>query len=196
MKQGNVDLVFVGDSITHFWENAGKEVWQKYYGRRNAVNLGITDDETGQVLWRLDHGNINGISPKLAIVMIGTNNAARMPSHVPSQDCPNRIAQGIEAIIQRLRAQLPKTKILLLAIFPRGADNSDPTRQINNKTNAIISKLADGKAVFFLDIGPKFLTADGKLSKDVMPDLLHPSTKGYEIWARSIEPTVASLLEE
>jgi lysophospholipase L1-like esterase len=191
VKQGNVDLIFIGDSITHAWETAGKDVWQKFYAKRNAVNLGISGDQTGHVLWRLDHGNIDGISPKLAVIMIGTNNAGHEP-HQPAE----QIAQGIKAIVERLRAKLPKTKILLLAIFPRGADNKDPIRQINVKTNEIIAKLADGKTVFYLDIGPKFAAADGTLSKDVMPDLLHLTPKSYQTWADAIEPTVAVLMGE
>jgi lysophospholipase L1-like esterase len=191
VKQGNVDLIFIGDSITHAWEDAGKDVWQKFYGKRNAVNLGISGDQTAQVLWRLDHGNIDGISPKLAVIMIGTNNAGHTP-HQP----PRQIAAGIKAIVGKLRTKLPETKILLLAIFPRGPDSNDELRKINVKTNAIISKLDDGKSVFFLDIGPKFAKADGTLSKDVMPDLLHLNAKSYETWAEAIEPMVAKLMGE
>jgi len=189
VKQGNVDLIFIGDSITHGWEGSGKEVWNKFYAKRNAVNLGIGGDQTSHVLWRLDHGNIDGISPKLAVIMIGTNNAG-------TGQQPEQIVAGIKAIVERLRTKLPETKILLLAIFPRGADNNDPLRQINEKTNKIISNLADGQNVFYIDIGPKFLAADGTLGKDIMPDLLHPNGKGYEIWAEAIEPTVAKLMGE
>jgi len=183
-------LIFIGDSITHFWERTGKDVWNKFYGKRNAVNLGISGDQTQHVLWRLDHGNIDGISPKLAVVMIGTNNAGN------AHDTAEETAEGVKAIVDRLRAKLPQTKILLLAIFPRGPNSQDPIRQVNAKTNEIISKLADGKMVFYLDIGPKLLQADGTLGKDVMPDLLHPGPKGYEIWAEAIEPTVAKLMGE
>ena len=187
VKQGKVDLIFVGDSITQLWEGPGKDVWKKYYGARNAVNLGISADWTSHVLWRLDHGNIDGISPKLAIVMIGTNNAS---GGQPAE----QIAGGVEAIVQRLRTKLPQTKILLMAIFPRGADVNDVFRKKNTATNAIISKLADGQKVFYLDIGPQLLAADGTLSKTIMPDLVHPSAQGYEIWAKAIEPTVAKTL--
>jgi len=188
VKKGNVDLIFIGDSITHGWEGGGRQVWKNYYAPRNAVNLGINADQTGHVLWRLDHGNIDGISPKLAVIMIGTNNS----------DCntPEQIAAGIKAIVDKLQRKLPETKILLLAIFPRGADNNDHLRQVNTQTNQIIAKLADGKKVFYLDIGPKFLQADGTLGRDVMPDLLHPNTKGYEIWAQAVEPMVAKLMGE
>ena len=191
VKQGNVDLLFIGDSITQGWEAEGKEVWNKFYAQRNAVNLGIGGDQTQHVLWRLDHGNIDGISPKLAVVMIGTNNAG----HAPRQPA-ERNAEGVKAIVERLRAKLPKTKILLLGIFPRGADNKDPLRQINVKVNAIISKLADGKNVYYLDIGPRFLSADDAISKEVMPDLLHLNAMSYETWAEAIEPMVAKLMGE
>ncbi len=187
-KQGHVDLIMIGDSITHGWEGAGKDVWNKYYGKRHALNLGIGGDQTQHVLWRLDHGNIDGISPKLAVLMIGTNNSG--------SNSPEQIAEGVRAIVDKLRAKLPQTKVLVLAIFPRGPDNHDPLRQVNAKANRIISKLADGRTVFYLDIGPKFLQADGTLSHEIMPDLLHPNAKGYEIWAEAIEPTVAKLMGE
>jgi beta-glucosidase len=188
VKQGHVDLLFIGDSITHGWEGDGKDVWSKFYGKRNAVNLGIGGDQTQHVLWRLDHGNIDGISPKLAVLMIGTNNAGG--------NTPEEIAAGVTAIVERLRTKLPQTKVLVLAIFPRGPNNEDHLRQVNTKTNAIIEKLADGKDVFYLDIDPKFLAADGTLSTDIMPDLLHPNAKGYKIWAEAIEPMVKKLMGE
>lgn len=189
VQKGKVDMIFVGDSITQGWEaKATQEVWQKYYGKRNAANLGIGGDRTQHVLWRLENGEIEGISPKLAVVMIGTNNSA--------QNSPEHIAAGVKAIVEKLRAKLPQTKVLVLGIFPRGADDKDAKRQTNMKTNEIISKLADDKDVYYLDIGPKFLDKDGKLTKEVMPDLLHLSAKGYAIWAEAIEPTVAKLMGE
>ena len=188
VKKGHVDLLMIGDSITHGWEGSGNEVWNKFYEKRNAVNLGIGGDQTQHVLWRLEHGNIDGIQPKLAVLMIGTNNAG----------CgnPQEIAAGVRAIVKKLRGKLPQTKVLVLAIFPRGADNNDPLRQVNSKTNEIIARLADGKDVFFLDIGPKFLDSDGTLPKAIMPDRLHPNAKGYAIWAEAIEPSVKKLMGE
>ena len=186
IKKGNVDLLMIGDSITEGWEGSGKEVWKKFYEKRNAVNLGKGGDQTQQVLWRLENGNIEGIQPKLAVLMIGTNNVGCLN--------PQEIAAGVQAIVEKLRAKLPQMKILVLAIFPRGADTKDRFRQLNSKANEIIAKLADDKDVFFLDIGPKFLDKDGNLSRDIMPDLCHPSAKGYEIWAEAIEPTVKKLM--
>jgi beta-glucosidase len=188
VKQGNVDLVFIGDSITQGWEGAGKDVWKRQYGDRGAVNLGIGGDRTQHVLWRLENGNIEGISPKVAVIMIGTNNSG--------DNSPEEIADGIEAIVGKLRTQLPRTRILLLGIFPRGSNPSDPRRQVNQKANEIVSKLADDEHVFYLDIGEEFLEDDGTLSREIMPDLLHLSPKGYEIWAKAIEPKLSELVQE
>ncbi|MBN1911695.1 MAG: DUF1080 domain-containing protein, partial [Pirellulales bacterium] len=186
VKQGNVDLLLIGDSITHAWEGKGKAVWDKFYAPRNAVNLGIGGDRTQHVLWRLDHGNLDGISPKLAVLMIGTNNSG--------SNTPEEIADGVKHIVQKLRAKLPETKVLILAIFPRGAGPSDARRQVNQKANALIAKLADGQGVEYLDIGPRFLGPDGTLARDVMPDLLHPAPAAYQTWAEAIEPSVSKVM--
>jgi beta-glucosidase len=188
VKQGNVDLIFIGDSITQGWEGAGKKVWEEHYGKRNAVNLGISGDRTQHVLWRLDHGNIDGISPKLAVIMIGTNNA--------SSNTSQEIADGVEAIVARLRKELPETKVLVLGIFPRGEDKNNKARQVNEGANEKIAKLAGYKMVFYQDLAPAFLNDDGTLSKEIMPDLLHLSEKGYQIWAESIEPKLTDLMGE
>jgi beta-glucosidase len=185
---GQVDLLFIGDSITQGWERAGNEAWEKYFGKRKPMNAGIGGDRTQHVLWRLDNGNIKGITPKAAVLMIGTNNSGANSSE--------EIAAGISAIVSKLRKELPETKILLLAIFPRGADKTNPQRQVNEGANAIIAKLADDRSVFFMDLAPKFLAEDGALSKEIMPDLLHLSPKGYEIWASSIDGKIAELLGE
>jgi len=188
-NQGNIDLVLIGDSITQGWEGAGKDVWAKHYTPRRAANLGIGGDRTQHVLWRLENGNIDGIKPKLAVLMIGTNNSNG------NDNTAEEIGAGITAIVEKLRKDLPETKVLILAIFPRG-EKPNPQREKNAKASEIASKLADDKSVFFLDIGPKFLAADGTLTKEIMPDYLHLSPKGYEIWAESIEPTVAKLMGE
>ena len=188
VKKGNVDLIFIGDSITQGWEGAGKNVWEKFYGKRNAVNLGIGGDRTQHVLWRLQNGNIAGITPKLAVIMIGTNNSGSNSSA--------QIADGVKAIVSQLRHDLPKTKILVLGIFPRGDKADNKGRVVNNGANELIAKLADNENVYYLDIGAKFLEADGTLSKEIMPDLLHLNEKSYTIWAESIEPSVVKLMGE
>jgi lysophospholipase L1-like esterase len=188
VKKGNVDLIFIGDSITQAWEGPGKKVWDEFYTKRNAVNLGISGDRTQHVLWRLDHGNIEGIKPKAAVIMIGTNNSGSNTSE--------QIAEGVKAIVDKLKAKLPETKVLVLAIFPRGANKDDARRKVTVGANELIAKLADDKQVYFLDIGPKFLESDGTLSKEIMPDLLHLNEKSYRIWAESIEPKVKELMGE
>ncbi len=185
----DAQLVFIGDSITHAWEGGGKEVWQKYYEKRHALNLGISGDQTQHVLWRLDHGNLEGLHPKLAVLMIGTNNAG-------AGNSSKEIADGVKAVIDKLRTKVPDCKVLVLAIFPRDELATGRLRKVNDAANKMIAKFADDKNVFFLDIGQKFLSADGSLPKDIMPDSLHPNAKGYEIWATAIEPTVAKLLGE
>ena len=187
IQQGNADLLFIGDSITHGWEGDGKDVWQEFYGKRNAVNLGISGDRTQHVLWRLDNYSLDKIAPKLVVIMIGTNNAG--------SNTPSEIATGVEAIVKKLRDKLPQTKILLLAVFPR-EEKPGVLRAKLAEVNALIAKLDDGKMVSFLDIGPKFLEADGTLPKSIMPDALHPNEKGYQIWAEAIEGKVAELMGE
>lgn len=186
VAQGNVDLVFIGDSITQGWEGRGRNVWAKFYGKRNAVNLGISGDRTQHVIWRLDNGNLHNISPKLAVIMIGTNNSG--------SNTPEQIADGITKIVDQLKTKTPETKILLLGVFPRGATPADKRRQVNEQTNEIVSKLADDKQVCYLDIGKSFLEDDGTLTREIMPDLLHLSEKGYTIWAESIESKIAELM--
>ena len=188
VAKGNVDLVFIGDSITQGWGGKGKGVWAKFYGKRNTVNLGIGGDRTQHVIWRLDNGNLKDITPKAAVIMIGTNNSGSNSS--------KEIADGVEAIVKQIRTKSPKTQILLLGVFPRGTNNADKRRKVNEGANAIFSKLEDGKHVHYLDIGPKFLQKDGTLTREIMPDLLHLSQKGYTIWAESIEAKLEELLGE
>lgn len=187
-KQGTAKLVFIGDSITEGWDGAGKDVWAKHYASRAAANFGIGGDRTEHVLWRLDHGNVDGLSPTLIVLMIGTNNTGH------NQTKPEETAAGVKAIIERLQAQCAGAKILLLGIFPRGASGDDPLRQINTKINAILKTYADGERVMFKDIGGVFLDEHGVLSTEIMPDLLHLSPRGYELWAEAIEADIAKVM--
>ena len=200
-KKGEAELVFLGDSITHGWESKGKAVWEKYWAPLKAANFGIGGDRTEHVLWRLENGNFDGLKPKEIVIMIGTNNTGHQGR--PQKEINNEVyqctaqqtAEGVKAIIDKLKVKCPGAKILLLAIFPRGATPEDKMRQQNEETNKIIKGFADDKTVYFMDIGPKFLAADGTLSKDIMPDLLHPNEKGYEIWAEAIQDKVKELLK-
>lgn len=186
--EGNVDVLMIGDSITHAWESGGKEVWAEYYAKRNAINLGISGDRTQHVLWRLQNGNIKNLSPKLAVIMIGTNNSG--------SDTSEEIALGVEKIVELLHDELPEMKVLVLAIFPRGKTATHEKRLVNEGANEILEKkYAEGKMVHFLDIGQAFLADDGTLPKEIMPDFLHPWKKGYKIWAEAMEPKIVELLK-
>jgi beta-glucosidase len=189
LREGNVDLLFIGNSITHGWENIGLEYWNKYYEPRNAVNMGFAGDRTQHVLWRLEHSDFENISPKLAILLIGTNNSNGR------DNTAEEIADGIIKICKVLRSELPSTKILLLAIFPR---DSIPTaqRQKNATASILASRVADNRKICYLDINSYFLTDDGILTRDIMYDYLHPTEKGYRLWAEAIEPKVVKLMGE
>ena len=196
VKHSQPQILFIGDSITHFFGGEkfdsyplhGAKVWDEYYAPRHAGNLGFGWDKTENVLWRLQHGAVDGISPKLIVMMIGTNNTGNC-------NAPD-IAAGIEAIVQEFNKRLPQSKILLLGIFPRGEKPDAPQRGKIAEVNRIISKLDGKQNVTFLDIGPKFLTPEGVISQDIMPDFLHPNEKGYRIWAEAIATTVKKLLGE
>jgi len=193
VKRAKPQILFIGDSITHFFGGEqfdsytlrGQQTWGEFYAPRNAGNLGFGWDKTENVLWRLQHGSIDGIAPKLIVMMIGTNNTGNCS--VPD------IALGIEAIVLEFEKRLPQSKILLLGIFPRGEKLEAPRVKIA-EINQIIAKLDGSHNVTFLDIGTKFLTPEGLITKDIMPDFLHPNEKGYRIWAEAIEPTVKKLM--
>ncbi len=189
VKEGDIDLVFVGDSITHGWERAGKDVWAKYYGNRKALNLGYGADRTEHVIWRLTNGEMDGISPKLVILMIGTNNVGHRSS------TPEQTVEGIKKIIEIMKEKVPAAKILLLSVFPRSANPTDEMRVKVNEINSGLPALADGETVLYLDFGKKFLTEDGLLPVEMMRDRLHPGAAGYEIWAQEVEPFVQKYVD-
>ena len=184
-KKGHIDLLFLGDSITQGWHE--NTVWQRFYGPRRAANFGIGGDRTQHVLWRIQNGELDGIEPKVTVLLIGINNL--------KDDTPDEIAQGIKTIVAEVRSRLPKTKVLLLGVFPRSS-KPDAARERIKSINEKIARLDDGSHVRFLDIDKAFLNPDGTISRDVMPDYLHLSTKGYRIWAEAMEPTLWSMLDE
>jgi lysophospholipase L1-like esterase len=187
-KAGHIDVLFMGDSITDGWRGKGKNVWDKFYAPKNAANFGIGGDRTEHVLWRIENGELEGIDPKVVVLMIGTNNSL--------SNSADQIAEGVEKIVSDFRTKLPKSKILLLAIFPRNKEGVRPQQvETINKVNARIAKLDDGKMITYLDIGKAFLGDDGQLHEDVMPDFLHPNEHGYELWAAAMNPTLDKMLQ-
>lgn len=200
-----------GESADLFETFEGNAVWKKFYASRKPLNAGIGGDQTQNVLWRIDNGLIDSLPdehpPKLIVLMIGTNNTG------PKGNSGEEIGAGIVAVVEKLRQKLPQTKILVLGVFPRANDDPAVSKTLPEDqrakrgklgeryaklvtANAIAAKAADGKMVHYLDIGKKFLDQDGQLPSDIMPDFLHLSPKGYEIWAEAIEETVAELLGE
>jgi len=181
-EAAGIQIVFDGDSITDFWQTKGKAVWTERYGKLGAFDFAISGDRTENVLWRLHAGQLDGLKPKLVVLMIGTNNL--------STNTADQITEGVTTIVGEYRKLCPDAVILLQAIFPRGASPSNPVRDEIKSINAHIAKLQDGKKILYLDFGDKFLAADGTLSREIMPDFLHPSAKGYEIWADAIQPVI------
>lgn len=185
-KKGNIDVYFEGDSITDGWHGGGKAIWDKEFAPLKAANFGISGDRTQHVLWRLENGELDGVNPKVVVLMIGTNNIG--------SNTPEQVADGVKAIIETFHTKAPNAKILLLAIFPRSAAAADPIRMKNEAANKILATFDNGKNVKYLSINDKFLDKEGNLSKEIMPDLLHPNGKGYQIWADAIREPLKELL--
>jgi len=193
-KEGTAEVVFLGDSITQGWEGKGKAMWEQHFAPMKAANFGIGGDRTEHVLWRLANGNFDGLKPKLVVLMIGTNNTGHQGREGYACSA-QQTADGVKEILAVLEKKAPQAKVLLLGIFPRGADAMDKFRIQNEATNAIVKTYADGKRVFWKDLGSVFLEKDGTLSKEIMPDLLHLNEKGYQMWAEAILPDVTALMK-
>lgn len=188
-RRGGAELVFFGDSITHRWEENGKDVWNKYYAGRGAMNAGIDGDATQTVLWRIQHGNLEGIHPKVVVLLIGSANSCD-----PRQS-PQNIADAILEIVKVIRNRLPETRILLLSILPRWYTRTSEVERAD-ATNQLVSRLADNRKVFYLDISRKLVNSEGSASLYVMPEYVHLTRNGYQVWAEAMEPTLARLLSE
>ncbi len=192
-KKGGVDLLFLGDSITDAWGGEGHNpkangtaIFEKEFAPLKAANFGIGGDRTQHVLWRIQNGELDSIKPRVIMLMIGTNNSG--------SNSAEEIADGITAIVKEIKKRSPESKVLLLGVFPRG-EKPNAGREKLAKVNEIISKLDDGgKTVKYLDIGKKFVEPDGTISREIMPDFLHLSSKGYQIWADAVKPTILEML--
>jgi N-acetylglucosamine-6-sulfatase len=181
-----VEMLWVGDSITDGWRNAGQPIWDQHWAPYKPANFGIGGDTTQGVLWRMQNGELEGYKAKLIVLMLGTNNINRNPN--------DEIVDGDRLIVEEFKKRQPRAKVLILGIFPRAAQATDPYRASIKDINSKLAKLADNKQVFFMDIGDKFLTADGTLTTEIMPDGLHPNLRGYKIWADAISGRVKELM--
>lgn len=188
-NKDNIDLLMIGDSITHGWDGAGKKTWEKYYAHRKPLNMGFGGDRTEHVLWRLDYLPLSKIKPKAAVLMIGTNNIGHKSSS------PKDTADGIKAIVGKLQKQYPDMRIIVLNVFPRGNKPDDGMRKKVDEINSYLPELLKGeKNVTLLDINHIFLDDDNVLPPEIMKDFLHPGPEGYVLWAKALEPTLAELI--
>lgn len=187
IKQGDIELLFLGDSITDGWPRNGERSWLKFAPYKPA-NFGIGGDRTEHLLWRITNGELDGIRPKVAVVMIGTNNIGHF-----ADEKPEWAANGVKKILDTIHSKLPQTKVLLLGVFPRGTPDSAHRKAVV-EINRIIANFADGKKTRFLDIGTSFLDQEGNIPADVMPDKLHPNAKGYDIWYQAMVPVLDEMM--
>ena len=186
-RAGNIDLLFIGDSITDWWRNRGRAVWDRTWAPLKAANFGIAGERVEQLLWRVQNGTLEGFQAKVIVLMIGTNNLRRNPAN-------DDIAGGIAFLAGEIQKRQPQAKLLVLGIFPRDAAPDTENRQRIKAINAQLAKLEDKKALFYMDIGDRFLGSDGTISTDVMYDGLHPAERGYEIWAEAMLPKIKELM--
>jgi len=190
-KLDSIELVFLGDSITQAWENfEPSKVWDQFYQHRGALNLGFAGDRTEHLLWRIENGELDGLSPRLVVLLIGTNNTGHR------LDAADDTANAIQVILAAIKNKLPQTKTLLLALFPRSAKPTQRLRILNNDINQLIHVYADNKTVFFLDIGAYFLNKEERLDETIMNDFLHLNADQYQVWAEAMEPTIQQLFDE
>jgi lysophospholipase L1-like esterase len=199
-KSGPIGVLFIGDSITAGWIKA-PHVWEHYYSKWQPANFGIGGDQTQHVIWRIENGELDGIKPKVVVLMLGTNNTG---AHTAAE-----IVAADKKIVQMIRAKIPDTKVLLLGIFPRGprknpqgmitdavAADAAKRMEVIRAANAELAKLDDGKNVRYLDITAKFLGDDGKIPSIIMPDQLHPNAAGYQLWAEAMQPLLTEMMKD
>lgn len=194
-KEGPIGVLFLGDSITEGWKKA-PHIWDHYYAKYQPANFGIGGDQTQHVIWRIENGELDGISPKVVVLMLGTNNTGA--------NTAEQIAAADRKIVEMIRTRLPETKVLLLAVFPRGPrkmreggmEPVEKKMEIINAVNADLAKLDDGKMVRYLNINSHFMGNDGKsIPNIIMPDQLHPNAAGYQLWAEAMQPLLDELMK-
>lgn len=185
--QGGIDLMFVGDSITEGWP---KDQWEANFGRFKAANFGIGGDHTGNLLYRLDDPQMAALAPRVIVLLIGVNNFSQCG------DDAGQVFAGIHLVVDKLRAMYPRARILLNGVLPHGAPDEAYKRVRLHELNRLVAGLADGRQVVYRDYGPRLVDADGTVSRDVMPDYLHPNAKGYRLWAAAMLPDIEQLMGE
>jgi lysophospholipase L1-like esterase len=183
---GPIGILFLGDSITQGWSTTGVDVWHKDFAADDPANFGIAGDRTQNLLWRIDNGELDRISPRVVVLLIGTNN---------TDYSWEEIARADEKIVREIRQKLPKSRLLLLGIFPREFSPADPVREKIRNVNIALSHMENGTSIRYLDIGNKFLSPTGTANMELLPDFLHPSKPGYQIWADAMRPLLHEMMQ-
>ena len=201
------EILLIGDSITHFWGGSpqrkfangelraanGPESWNKLFGQYRVLNIGFGWDRTQNVLWRLDHGEIDGINPRLVVINIGTNNTSLTAA--ARRNTAPEIVDGIMAVYARVRIKMPGAKIVVMALFPRESDPGNPRRALINQVNGQLKVLADHHSINLVDIGPAMLNPDGTFLPGMMLDFTHPTDRGYQVWADALKPFINAAIK-
>lgn len=189
------EVVMIGDSITHFWAGQpesqiqrGPESWRRLFGNRAVLNMGFGWDRTQNVLWRLEHGEFDGLHPRYIVLNIGTNNFSTTAN--AQANTPQQISEAIDAICARLKAKSPDSRMIIMGVFPRGQKPDDPFRSQIAELNKLLAELARARGYAFLDIGDQFLAPDGSIPTALMADFCHPTEQGYALWAEALKPLI------
>lgn len=193
----NPEVVMIGDSITHFWGGEPKsqlhgsgDVWRTLFASYRVLNMGFGWDRTQNVLWRLDHGELDGLNPEVVVILIGTNNTSETEN--ARANTAGEIAEGLRAICDRVEMKSPNARIVVMAVFPRECEPDHPRRKLICEINARYAELAEERGYAFVDIGPQLLESDGTLSQDTAPDFCHLTDRGYRHWADALRPLLPS----
>jgi lysophospholipase L1-like esterase len=196
-REGRIDVLFVGDSITEGWSGSGAKAWQHHFASLRAAHFGSSGDRTQQVLWRLQQGELEGLSPQGIVLLIGTNNLdPGLGTERPTPaNTPVQIVAGVQAICRLIQQQHPSARILLLGLLPRGAAGSRYRQEVP-EVNRGLTALADGSRIAFLDVGHLFLKTTDEIPPEMMPDGLHLSESGYFAFATALRPVIDSLLHQ
>jgi lysophospholipase L1-like esterase len=196
LKKGRIDVYFVGDSITRRWRATDYPQfvanWNENFFGWNAANFGWGGDTVQNILWRMQNGELDGVHPKVLVVLAGTNNVGKFPA---SEAKISEVTRGIRVLLDTLREKAPRATIIVLGILPRN-DGAKPTAVMPtiDRINEGIAKLADGKTIRYLNINDKLADREGKLFDGMTVDRLHLSAKGYQVWADALKPLLTELL--
>ena len=190
-KEGNVEVLFLGDSFTQGWSTTGREYWDQHFAPLQAANFGIGGDKTGNVLWRIEKGELDGIRPKVVVLLIGVNN---LWSGVNTAE---EIGGGVRAIVEKIRTKLPETKVLVLGLLPMDPEPGSFNRFRGAQINPHLAKLDDGANVRYANLSSRFLQKTGAFLPGIYAaDNVHLTSKGYEILARELLPLVTAMSKE